>query len=84
MPIAPAFSPRHIGPSVSETSAMLKSLGLSSLEELADQVVPEEIRLRGDLSLPEPLTEEKALKRLRQLMDRNKVLRSFNGASFIL
>jgi glycine dehydrogenase len=82
MPIAPAFAPRHIGPSTAEMSVMLKLLGLSSLEELADQVVPEEIRLRGDLSLPEPLTEEQALKRLRQLMDRNKVLRSFIGLGY--
>ncbi len=82
MPIAPAFAPRHIGPSAAEMSVMLKLLGLSSLEELADQVVPEEIRLRGGLSLPEPLTEEQALKRLRQLMDRNKVLRSFIGLGY--
>ena len=78
MPIASAFTSRHMGPLALEMSGMLKSLGLSSLEALADQVVPEKIRLRGDLSLPDLLIEEQALKRLRQQI-RNKVLRSFIG-----
>ena len=61
---------------------MLAALGVKDLEALIDQVVPENIRQRGSLSLPAPLTEEQALHRLRQLMERNKVLRSFIGLGY--
>ncbi|MEQ1750021.1 MAG: aminomethyl-transferring glycine dehydrogenase [Prosthecobacter sp.] len=82
MPAAPAFAPRHIGPSAKETASMLQTLGVSSLDDLIDQVVPEGIRQHGELSLPEPLSEEHALRRLRQIMERNKVLRSFIGLGY--
>ncbi len=61
---------------------MLQTLGLKNLEELTDQVVPEVIRQRSELNLPAPLTEEQALRRLKQLMSRNKVLRSFIGMGY--
>jgi glycine dehydrogenase len=61
---------------------MLAALGVKDLDALIDQVVPDSIRQRGNLSLPAPLTEEQALRRLRQLMDRNKVLRSFIGLGY--
>jgi glycine dehydrogenase len=82
MPAAPAFAPRHIGPSARETTAMLETLEVSSLDDLIDQVVPEVIRQRVELNLPPPLTEEQALRRLRQLMERNKVVRSFIGLGY--
>jgi glycine dehydrogenase len=61
---------------------MLETLGVKSLDELIDQVVPEAIRQRTELNLPQALTEEQALRRLRQLMDRNKVMRSFIGMGY--
>jgi glycine dehydrogenase len=61
---------------------MLQTLGISSLDELIDQVVPEGIRQRGELNLPKPLTEQQALRRLSQTMARNKVLRSFIGLGY--
>ncbi len=82
MPTAPAFAPRHLGPSEKEQKAMLATLGLQTLDELIDQVVPEAIRQRSTLNLPAALTEEQALRRLRQLMERNKVLRSFIGLGY--
>jgi glycine dehydrogenase len=82
MPAAPSFAPRHIGPSSEDTSAMLQTLGVSSLDELIDQVVPEGIRQRGELNLPKPLTEQQALRRLSLTMARNKVMRSFIGLGY--
>ncbi len=61
---------------------MLQTLGCSSLDELIDQVVPEGIRSREALNLPPALSEEQALRRMRQMMGRNKVLRSFIGLGF--
>jgi glycine dehydrogenase len=76
------FSRRHIGPSPAETQAMLQTLGCASLDELVGKVVPEGIRSREALNLPAPLSEEQALRRLRQVMGRNKVVRSFIGLGF--
>ncbi|GAA5141343.1 aminomethyl-transferring glycine dehydrogenase [Prosthecobacter algae] len=76
------FSSRHIGPSAAETAAMLESLGYETLDALVDQVVPEAIRQRSALNLPEALSEEDALRRLKQLMGRNKVVRSFIGLGY--
>jgi glycine dehydrogenase len=76
------FSSRHLGPTAGETAAMLHRLGLDSLDALVDQVVPEAIRLRAPLRLPAPLDEEAALARLRELMGRNRVVRSFIGLGY--
>ena len=46
------FTSRHIGPSEQEQTQMLNELGLSSLDELVREVVPDSILLRGDNNLP--------------------------------
>ena len=61
---------------------MLETLGYETLDALVDQVVPEAIRQRSALNLPEALSEEDALRRLKQLMGRNKVVRSFIGLGY--
>lgn len=61
---------------------MLESLGYETLDALVDQVVPEAIRQRSALNLPAALSEEDALRRLKQLMGRNKVVRSFIGLGY--
>ena len=55
------FIQRHIGITEKEQTQMLKDLGLSSLDELVRQVVPDSILLRGDNNLPESCTEQQAL-----------------------
>ena len=82
MPSLSCFSRRHIGPDPADTQAMLATLGCDSLDQLIDQVVPEDIRSRAPLNLPEPLTEEQALLRLRSIMEQNQVVRSFIGLGF--
>ena len=42
------FIQRHIGPSKDEQAEMLTDLGLTSVDELVRQVVPDSILLRGD------------------------------------
>ncbi len=46
------FARRHIGPGDAECAAMLRALGLGSMEELIDRAVPASIRLRRPLDLP--------------------------------
>src|SRR5699024_5657075 len=66
------FSARHIGPSDDERAAMLAALGLESLDELVDQAMPAAIRDSAELDLPDALTEQEALVRLRTLAARNR------------
>ena len=47
------FLKRHIGPSESEQRKMLTDLGLSTIDELVREIVPDSILLRGDSNLPE-------------------------------
>jgi glycine dehydrogenase len=77
-----SFADRHIGPDPSQTSEMLKVIGLSSLEELADQTVPAHIRLKEELALPAPVSESEFLKQFKSLAGKNKVLRSFIGMGY--
>ena len=55
------FIRRHVGPSKEQQTQMLEDLGLSSLDELVREVVPDSILLRGDNNLPESCSEAQAL-----------------------
>ena len=58
---------------------MLKAVGVQSLDELIEQVVPHDIRLPKRLALPEPVTEWQYLEEVRSQALRNKVYRSLIG-----
>ena len=76
------FIGRHIGPDAAQTAAMLAELGMGSLDELVEAIVPPGIRLRAPLDLAEPMGEAQALERLRAMAGRNQVLRSFIGMGY--
>ena len=70
---AAPFAGRHIGPSPDEQAKMLAVLGAGSLEELAEQAVPEAIRATERLDLPAGLSESAVLAELRR----------FEGARYV-
>lgn len=76
------FVNRHIGPRESELPEMLKAVGVKSLDELIDQTVPRDIRMKGMLNLPEPLTEHEYLNKIRGMAAKNKLYRSFIGMGY--
>ncbi|MBS0510062.1 MAG: aminomethyl-transferring glycine dehydrogenase [Proteobacteria bacterium] len=76
------FVGRHIGPDESETRAMLHVLGLDSLDQLVDRVIPSSIRSASPLSLPESRSEADALAMLRDIAGKNRVFRSFIGTGY--
>ena len=79
---ADEFISRHIGPSEKDIAAILNVLGLSSLDELIDKVVPKEIRTRRPLDLPSARNERAALSDLLRMSERNKVFISMIGAGY--
>ncbi len=76
------FKNRHIGPNKSQTKEMLSLLGVSSIDELINQTIPKNIRLKKDLKLPEAKTEKKYIDDLRQSFAENKVYQSFIGMGY--
>ncbi|KAG1694825.1 Glycine dehydrogenase (decarboxylating) 2 [Nymphon striatum] len=76
------FISRHIGPQTEDISEMLEVIGVSSLDELADKTVPENIRVREPLNLQDSCSEREALETLRGIADKNKVNKSFIGMGY--
>ena len=76
------FTDRHIGPSHEETQQMLKTIGVSSLDQLIDETVPDSIRMEGELKLPEAQTEFEYLRELKEIASMNKVYKSYIGLGY--
>ncbi|MCM2678895.1 aminomethyl-transferring glycine dehydrogenase [Echinimonas agarilytica] len=76
------FIRRHIGPDASEQSAMLETMGVSSLDELITQTVPADIRLPAPLQMGGARTEVETLAYLKSLAQQNQVFRSHIGMGY--
>ena len=76
------FIRRHIGNSSDEEQAMLAELGMDSVEQLLDQVVPETIRRRKPLEVKSSLSERQVLLRLYEISARNQLYKSFIGMGY--
>ncbi|MEL1265242.1 aminomethyl-transferring glycine dehydrogenase [Pseudoxanthomonas putridarboris] len=77
-----AFLERHIGPNDAEIAHMLRTVGYDSLEAMTDAIVPAGIKSTAPLALPEPITEEEALAKIRAVADRNQVFRHYIGQGY--
>ncbi len=76
------FLYRHIGPRKNDISEMVKTIGVNSLDELIDKVVPESIRLREPLKLPQAMTEHEYLKKISEIAGKNKIFRTYIGQGY--
>lgn len=73
------FVNRHLGIAVKDLPAMLKSIGVSSVNELISQVIPKNILLKESLSLPDPMTEREFAEHMFELASKNEVFTSYIG-----
>lgn len=80
--ITDKFVDRHIGPRDSEIPGMLEVTGARSMDDLINQTVPGNIRLREPLSLPAAMTEPEYINHIRKLGSENKLYRSFIGQGY--
>ncbi len=76
------FVARHIGPREQEIGEMLKKIGVSSVDELIDQTVPENIRLEKPLQLEDGLTERQYYRKILALAKKNKVYNTYIGMGY--
>lgn len=61
---------------------MLTSIGVSSIDELINKTVPEQIRLKETLNLPPALSEADYLTKMAQVASLNKVFKSYIGQGY--
>jgi glycine dehydrogenase len=73
------FVSRHIGPREDDIKEMLKVVGVQSLDELIDQTVPANIRLKKPLNLSNGLTEREYYRKILKLAKKNKVFNTYIG-----
>jgi len=76
------FKNRHIATNEADTAAMLKTVGVNSIDELIEQTVPPQIRLKQPLNLPKAKSETDYLSSLRQTASLNKVFKSYIGQGY--
>jgi len=77
-----AFALRHIGPRENDLQHMFKTIGVESLEQLIYETIPDNIRLKKDLNLDEPMTEYEYLNHIQELGKKNKVFKSYIGLGY--
>jgi len=73
------FVSRHIGPREDDIKEMLKVIGVQSLDELIDQTVPANIRLKKPLNLSNGLTEREYFRKILKIAQKNKVFNTYIG-----
>lgn len=76
------FTARHLGPNEQETSAMLATIGVNSIDELIEKTVPSSIRLQSPLQTAGPASEFQYLTELKKTASLNKVFRSYIGQGY--
>ncbi|KAH8864803.1 Glycine dehydrogenase [Schistosoma japonicum] len=76
------FVDRHIGPSQQDINHMLQFCGFNRIEDFIAKVIPEDILLKRDLKLENQTSEAELIKRLKLLMNKNEVWRSYIGQGY--
>ncbi len=76
------FESRHNSPDESQVSEMLGAIGTNSLEELMDQAIPQPIRKKDALNLPDALNEYEYLNYIKTVAAKNKVFKSYIGQGY--
>ncbi len=77
-----SFALRHIGPDESELKDMLSTVGVSSLDQLIYETIPDDIRLKSTLDLPLALSEHEYAEHITELAALNKVFKTYIGLGY--
>lgn len=76
------FSLRHIGLRPAEQQQMLQFIDVNSIDELIKQTIPDNIRLKKDLDLKAPMSEQEFTVHMHQLSKKNKVYKTYIGMGY--
>ena len=73
------FKHRHIGITEADKQKMLESIGLTSIDELINQTIPADIRLKELLPLPKALSEQEYAEEIARIAAKNEIYASYIG-----
>jgi glycine dehydrogenase len=73
------FVYRHIGVNEKEIETMLSKIGVKNLEQLIEETIPSNIRLKQEPGLPEPMTEREYAEHIAELASKNEIFTSYIG-----
>ena len=73
------FTLRHVGISEEDLPEMLRTIGVDSLDNLLKEVYPDNIFLKKEIELPEPMTERELAEHITELASRNTPYTSYIG-----
>ncbi|MEQ9310021.1 MAG: aminomethyl-transferring glycine dehydrogenase [Balneolaceae bacterium] len=76
------FAARHNGSDAKATQEMLNTIKATDLDQLINETIPDGIRLRSSLNLPEALSEVEFLEEFKKLALKNKINKSFIGMGY--
>ena len=76
------FVNRHIGPTPEELQLMAEACGAKSVDDLINQTVPSNIKLKNELALTPPVNEHVFLEDLKKIAQKNKVYKSYIGMGY--
>ena len=76
------FELRHIGVAQSDVPSMLQTIGADNLDQLIDQTIPKDIRLKSPLNLPKGISEYAFLQHISDLAQKNKIYKSYIGLGY--
>ena len=77
-----SFVARHIAPAEADIATMLRAVGAATLDELAAQTVPDDIRIAPVTGLPDAIGEAAVIAELRGLAGENRALHSLIGQGY--
>ncbi len=77
-----SFVARHVAPNEADIATMLRAVGAATLDELAAQTVPGDIRIPAITGLPDAIGEAAVIAELRDLAGRNRQLHSLIGQGY--
>lgn len=76
------FQDRHIGVDPKQLGEMLETIGVKSVSELIDQVVPPQIHLHGLLPLEKGMSEYEFANHIREIGSKNTIVRTLIGMGY--
>ncbi|MEM7486123.1 MAG: aminomethyl-transferring glycine dehydrogenase [Bacteroidota bacterium] len=76
------FASRHIGISEKDLQHMFKTIGVENMEQLISETIPDDIRLKEPLKLPQGISEHEFLSHIQQLSEKNRVFKTYIGLGY--
>jgi len=76
------FAARHIGITERDLPQMLETIGVENVEQLINETIPDDIKLKKPLDLPEGISEHEFLNHLQDLAKKNKVFKTYIGLGY--